>query len=281
MGVMALSSVRARRVATYALLVGSTTVAATCAISPREEVQLGQQYAAQINQQLPIVEDAALNRYINMLGDRIARQGDRTIDYTFYIVNTDAVNAFAVPGGYVYVNRGFIEETDNLAELAGVLAHEIAHVEERHGVEQLERQQRANLGLTLAYVLLGRAPSGLERAAVQVGGAALFASYSRDSENEADATAIPLLMAAGINPIGLMTFFETMLEERERRPSTIEQWFSTHPLTEERLAQVRAMIARIPESERRDLIVDTQQYEEFKARLARYPAPPPEFRTER
>lgn len=278
---MGVLSMRARRAIGLCLLTGATTFAVGCAISPREEVELGQQYATEINQQLPIVEDAAVNRYINLLGDRLARQGDRNIDYTFYIVNTDAVNAFAIPGGFIYINRGLIEETDDLAELAGVLAHEIAHVEERHGVEQLERSQRTNLGLSLAYVLLGRAPSGLERAAIQVGGTAIFASYSRGAENEADATAIPLLIGAGIDPVGLVTFFDTLLEERERRPSTIERWFSTHPLTEERIAEVRALIARVPESQRRDLIVNSEQYEEFKARLARYPAPPREFRTGR
>lgn len=278
---MGVLSMRAHRATGLCLLAGATTFAAGCAISPREEVELGQQYAAQINQQLPIVEDAAVNRYINLLGDRLARQGDRNIDYTFYIVNTDAVNAFAIPGGFIYLNRGLIEETDDLSELAGVMAHEIAHVEERHGVEQIERSQRTNLGLNLAYILLGRAPSGLERAAIQVGGTAIFASYSRGAENEADATAIPLLIGAGISPVGLVTFFEKLLEERERRPSTIEQWFSTHPLTEERMAEVRARIAQVPASQQRDLIVDSERYEEFKARLARYPAPPREFRTGR
>src|SRR5690606_38405957 len=170
------------------------------AISTRQEAQLGQQYAAQINAELPIVNDATVNRYLNQLGDQIARAGTRQIGYTFYIVNSDVVNAFALPGGYVYVNRALIEATDNLAELAGVLAHEIGHVEERHGAEQLERMQAANVGLGLAYILLGREPGTLERAAIEVGGGLYFASHGRAAENEADAVAVRLLASSGYDP---------------------------------------------------------------------------------
>ncbi|HEX6940801.1 MAG TPA: M48 family metallopeptidase [Longimicrobiales bacterium] len=271
---MLVSSRRLRGFAIPALVAGATTLAAGCGISQREEVELGRQYAAEINRELPIVDDPATNRYINLLGDRIARQGGRGLDYTFYIVNTEAVNAFAVPGGYIYVNRGLIEETDNLSELAGVIAHEVGHVEERHAVEQIERMQRANLGLSMAYILLGRAPGTLEQVGIQVAGAAIFAGFSRAAENEADAVAVSLLVQAGINPNGLVTFFEKLLQERERRPSTIEQWFSTHPLTEDRIENTRAVIRRIPEGQMRDLIVNTRQYEEFKARLRQYRPPP-------
>lgn len=249
-----------------------------CSISQQQEIELGQQYAAEINRQLPIVDDPVVNRYINLLGNEIARQGQRQIAYSFYVVNTDAVNAFALPGGFIYINRGLIERTANLAELAGVVAHEVAHVEERHGVEQLERMQRANLGLNLAYILLGRAPGTLEQGAIQIGGAAVFASYSRGAEAEADALAVRLLVDAGINPTGLVTFFMKLLEERQRRPSTLEQWFSTHPLTEDRIAAVRQDVNRIPASTLNRLTVNTPQYEEMKSRLRRYPDPPPNFR---
>lgn len=271
---------RFRRAAVLGVMAGSTTLSAACSISQQEEVQLGRQYAAEINRQLPLVEDAVVHRYINLLGDRIARQGGRNIDYTFYVVNTDAVNAFAIPGGFIYVNRGLIEQTDNLAELAGVMAHEIGHVEERHGAEQIERMQRANLGLSLASILLGRAPGGLERAAIEVGGAAIFASYSRDAENEADAVAVPLLRSAGIDPTGLVTFFKELLEERSRRPNVLEQWFSTHPLTEDRIASTRELIRQIPPEQLRGLTVDTDQYRQMKVRLERYPPPPPQFRAQ-
>src|SRR5690554_4577160 len=173
---------------------GATTLAACGSISTQQEQQLGADYASQINAQLPIVNDAQVNAYINDLGRQIAAAGDRHIPYRFYIVNAEQVNAFAVPGGYIYVNRGLIEATDNMSELAGVLAHEIGHVEERHSVEQMSRVQNANLGLNLAYILLGRAPSGLEQAAIGVGGNLVLSKYSRSAEDEADAVAIPMLM---------------------------------------------------------------------------------------
>lgn len=269
-----------RPVVGLGLLAVASVFGTACGLGQKDEIALGEQYAAEINRELPIVEDAVINRYINLLGRNIARQGDRDLDYRFYVVNTNAVNAFAVPGGFIYVNRGLIERSDNLSELAGVLAHEVAHVEERHSAEQIERMQRANVGLSLAYILLGRAPGGLERAAIEVGGAAIFARYSRSAETEADAVAVPLLVGAGIHPAGLVTFFQKLLEDQERRPSTVEQWFSTHPLTEDRIAETRARVQEVPGGVLDDLMVNSQQYEDMKARMRNYPAPPPGYRIE-
>lgn len=275
---MFLSNQKIRNSVAAGLIAGTTALAGGCAISQQQEVQLGQQYAAQINQELPIVDDAAVNRYVNTLGDQLARQGDRNIGYRFYVVNTDVVNAFAVPGGYIYVNRGLIEKAANVSELAGVLAHEIGHVEGRHSVEQLERAQTANAGLTLAYVLLGRTPSGVERTAIDVGGSLYFASHSREAENEADATAIDLLVSAGIHPQGLITFFEKLMADQSRTPSQLEQWFSTHPTTQDRIDATQAMIAQIPQSRLRGLQTNTNAFQSMKQTLRRYPAPPPEYR---
>ncbi len=265
-----------RRPIAPAVVVG-TILAAAC-ISTQQEQRLGQQYATQINNQLPIMNDAAANSYINQLGTRIARQGGRRIPYRFYIVNSEQVNAFAVPGGYVYVNRGLIDATDNAAELAGVLAHEIGHVERRHSVEQLQRVQGANLGLTVAYVLLGRRPTGLESAAVNVGGGLFFSRYSRDAENESDATAVGLLVNAGIHPNGLVTFFDELLAERRRRPSQLEQWFSTHPTTESRIASTRKLIAQVPASRVQGLPMNLSGFDSFKASVRRYPQAPRQYR---
>ena len=271
---------RLRRTAALGLVAGSATLAGACgSISTQQEQQLGADYAAQINRELPIVNDAQLNGYINELGSRIAAAGGRHLPYRFYIVNAEQVNAFAVPGGYIYVNRGLIQHADNMMELAGVLAHEIGHVEERHSVEQMERLQGANLGLNLAYVLLGRAPSGVEEAAIGVGGNLVFANYSRGAENEADAQAIPLLMSAGINPRGLLTFFHELLEQQSRSPSALEAWFSTHPTTQDRIAETEARLNTIPAAQLNGLQTNTQAFANFKARLARYQAPPPEYRT--
>src|SRR3981081_842614 len=122
-----------------------------CGISQQQEVQMGQEYAQQINAQLPIVRDPEVNRYVNVLGDSIARlTSRRDLDWQFFVVDSKEVNAFAVPGGFVYVNRGLIERAAQMDELAGVLGHEIGHVVRRHTVKQMEKQQGANIGVTLA-----------------------------------------------------------------------------------------------------------------------------------
>jgi beta-barrel assembly-enhancing protease len=268
-----------RRTLALGLVAGSAGLAG-CGVSQQQEIDLGRQYAAEINRQLPIVDDPQVHRYINELGTLIQRQpGNRDIPYTFYVVNSEQINAFAVPGGFVYVNRGLVERTDNLAELAGVVAHEIGHVEARHSAEMLERQQGAQVGVAVAAILLGGPPSGLAGAAVDIGAAAYFARHSREAENEADAIAVRLLPGAGIDPAGLVTFFKELIEERERSPSTLEQWFSTHPLTEERITNVRALIQALPPEATRNLAVTSQSYQTFKQRVRSLPAPPPEFRT--
>ena len=259
---------------------GTSLTAASCGVSRQQEVEIGASYSQQINQQLPIVEDAQIHRYINVLGEEIASRGAGQYEYTFYVVNSDVINAFALPGGWIYINRGVIERSDNLAELAGVIAHEIGHVEERHGAEQMERAQATNLGLNVAYILLGRTPSTVEQAAIQVGGSAVFANYSRGAENEADAVAVDLLIRAGIDPNGLTTFFMELLEDSNRNPSSVEQWFSSHPLTQDRIAHVREVIQskNLSPSATAGLTVTSQSYQDMKRRMQQYPAPPPEYR---
>lgn len=265
-----------RRTLALGLVAGSAGVSA-CGVSTQQEIDMGRQYAAEINRQLPIVDDPQVHRYINELGNLIQRQeGNRDIPYTFYVVNSEEINAFAVPGGFVYINRGLIERTDNLSELAGVMAHEIGHVEARHSAEMMERMQAAQVGVGLASILLGGAPSGLAGAAVDVGASAYFARHSREAENEADAIAVRLLPRAGIDPAGLVTFFKELIEERKRTPSTLEQWFSTHPLTEERIANVRSLIQALPPQQ--NLAITSQTYQTFKQRVRSLPAPPAQFR---
>jgi beta-barrel assembly-enhancing protease len=254
-------------------LTGSLSMAGGCAppVSLQDEVVLGQQTAAQIAQEMPLVQDAAINRYINGLGNEIARRADpRGIQYTFYVVDAPEVNAFAIPGGHVYVNRGLITRTRNVSELAGVLGHEIGHVVNRHGITQWQRAQQANMGLSVLYgVLLGRAPSGLEQAGIQVGGSAIFAGYGRDAEREADATAIQYLIAAGYDPRGLVSMFETLIAEQRSNPGAVAQWFSTHPTTQERIDNTRAAIGQVPAGTLRGLTVNTQNYNDFRNRVAR------------
>jgi predicted Zn-dependent protease len=257
---------------------GGAGVAAGCApqVSTQQEVQIGAEYSAQINRQMPMLNDQATINYVNQIGQQLAAIADpRGIRYHFYVVNSDVVNAFALPGGYVYVNRGLIERTDNLSELAGVLAHEIGHVAERHSIEQLQRAQNANLGLSVLYgVLLGRNPSGVEQAGIQVGGSAVFAGYGRDAEREADAVGVTYMVRAGYNPNGMASFFEELLSIQQRQPSRVEQWFSTHPTTQERVNNTRAIIAQTPGAQGGNLTTDTRAFQNFRSRVASLPAPP-------
>ncbi len=265
-----------RRTAGVACLCGAS-VSTGCApqVSTQQEVAIGADYSRQINRQMPILNDGATNSYVNQIGAQLAAIADpRGIRYTFYVVNSDVVNAFALPGGYVYINRGIIERADNLSEFAGVLAHEIGHVAERHSIEQLQRAQNANLGLNVLYgVLLGRAPSGVEQAGIQVGGSAVFAGYTRDAEREADRVGVAYMVRAGYNPIGLATFFEELLELQQRQPSRVEQWFSTHPTTTERVANTRAIIAATPGAQNASLTTDTRAFQNFRSRVTSLPAP--------
>lgn len=267
---------RIRRRAGVLALAGGVTLAGGCApaLTTEQEVQLGSQYAAEIERQLPLVRDASINNYINQVGQSIAQRVDnRGIRYTFRVVNAEEINAFAVPGGYIYVNRGLIERSRNFSEFAGVLAHEIAHVAERHSVEQLQRAQNANAALGVVYgVLLGRQPSGIEQAGIQVGGTAVFAGYTRDAEREADARAVHYMVAAGINPQGLVTMFETLMQERQRNPSGVAAWFSTHPGTEERIANVQRDINALPAGTTSRLTTESQAFRNFRQRVSQQPA---------
>jgi predicted Zn-dependent protease len=243
-----------------------------CVVSTQREVELGTQYAQQVNAQLPIVSDANVNSYINTLGAQIARVADtRGLRWRFYVVDSREVNAFAVPGGYVYVNRGLIERARTMNQLAGVLGHEIAHVTERHSVEQMAQAERANLGVSLACILTNVCQSGVGSAAIQVGGGALFAKFSRDDEAQADTRAVEFLVRAGIDPRGMINMFQTLLSERRSTPGSVDAWFRTHPLEEDRIAETNARIARIPASQLRGLTVDTPSYQTFRSRLMALP----------
>ena len=258
------------------LLLGVLLVTvAACGISTQQEVQMGAEYAAQINAQLPIVQDAEINRYVNVLGDSIARLADnRGIDYNFYVVNDASINAFAVPGGFIYVNRGLIDKTQNLSQLAGVLGHEIGHVVRRHSVEQMEKAQGANIGLVLGCTLINVCGGDLAQAAIQVGGSALFAKFGRDDEREADQEAIANVVRAGIHPKGIPEMFQILLAERQRAPSGVEGWFSTHPGEEERVRETQAVINTIDPAILATLRVNSSNFAAFKSRVSSLPAPP-------
>ncbi len=261
-----------RLMAGFALAISMTA----CGVSTQQEVEMGQQYAAQINQQLPIIQDPELNRYINVLGDSIARLTDRQDlpEWRFYIVDSKEVNAFAVPGGYIYVNRGLIERTQRMDQLAGVLGHEIGHVVRRHSIKQMQQQQGANIGVTLACVLTSVCNNQAGQAAIQVGGTALFAKFSRGDEAEADAEGVANTVRAGISPNGIPEMFQILIDERNANPSSVEGFFATHPLEEDRIAATKALIQQYDPAILRSLATDSPNFQRFKARLQSLPASP-------
>ena len=254
-----------------------TLATAGCAVSTQQEVEMGAQYATQINQQLPIVTDPEINRYINVLGDSIARVADsRNLEWHFYVVNSPEVNAFAVPGGYIYINRGLIERAQNMAQVAGVLGHEIGHVTQRHSVQQMQKQQGANLGLTVGCVLMPAVCNNQAGAtAIQLGAGAVFANFSRKDEAEADQVGIVYVTRAGIDPRGVPQMFQILLDEREARPAGVQAWFATHPLEEDRIQATQQQIQRtIQPAVLTSLSRDSRNFQTFKQRLASLPAAP-------
>lgn len=257
-------------------LIATAVILTGCSVSQDQEVELGRQNAAEINAHVPIVTDPAVSDYIQTLGESIARKTSRAdLDWHFYVVNTRQVNAFALPGGFVYVNRGLIESTDHLDELTGTLGHEIGHVVERHSVKQMEKAQKANAGVAVVCTLTNICQSGLAQAAVQVGGTALFARYSRADELQADSEGVVNVARAGYDPQGIPDLFEVLLKEREYQPTKVEGWFADHPLEETRINRAKQLIATLPAVRGKRFLVDTPEFHAFKARVAALPLPPP------
>jgi beta-barrel assembly-enhancing protease len=245
-----------------------------CSVSQDQEVAIGKQNADEVNAQLPIIQDPAIAGYIQALGDSIAKTTSRAdLDWHFYVVNTQQVNAFALPGGYVYVNRGLIESADRLDELTGTLGHEIGHVIERHSVKQIQTQQKTNAGLAVVCTLTNLCHSGLAQVAVNVGGSALFAKHSRVDELQADSEAVVNVVRAGYDPEGIPALFEALLKQRQYQPTIVEGWFASHPMEEQRIARARELISALPQEGARRLIRDDAAFHDLKARIAALPVP--------
>lgn len=245
-----------------------------CTVSQDQEVTTGEQQAAQVNAQLPIVHDTLVNEYINTLGNRMAQRTSRSdLPWHFYVVNAAEANAFALPGGFVYVNRGLIDLTHNEAELAGAIGHEIGHVIERHSVKQSETQQGANFGIAAVCMLTNVCNSQLARAAIEVGGEAAFARNSRHDESQADSEAVVNTMRAGIDPRGVPSLFNRLLEARQQRPTVVEGWFADHPLEEARIQHSERLIQALDPSQLQGLEEDSPAYHAMKTELDALPAP--------
>jgi predicted Zn-dependent protease len=248
---------------------------AGCLATTQEEVQLGANYAAQINAKLPLVQDPEVNAYINRLGDSLAKVADtRNLQWHFYVVDSKEVNAFAVPGGYVYVNRGLIERFTKLDQLATVLGHEIGHVTQRHSMKQQQKAQGVGIGATLGCILTRVCGTPGVGDLVNVGAGALMAGFSREDEAESDRVGIAYALRAGIDPRGMITTFEILLAERKEKPDGLAAMFQTHPLEESRIQQAKEIIAQIPPAQLVGLTEDTPAFQRFKAKVKSLPPSP-------
>ena len=260
----------------YFLLAGLTTIGG-CAVSTQQEVQMGQQEAQQVSSQLPMLQDAEINAYVNNLGNRIAKLTSRgDLDWHFAVVNTDVVNAFALPGGYVYVNRGILRRATSMDELAGVMGHEIQHVVLRHSVRQMEQQQGANVGLSLACALTNVCNNDVAGTVINIGGTAVFAKFSRTDEIQADEGGFQNIVRAGINPNGMLTFFQKLLAEEQSQggSAATAPWFADHPGTQDRIVDIQRMLAKMSPATLRSLRSDDTGFQSMKQRLARLPKAP-------
>ena len=246
-----------------------------CAISQQQEVQMGTDYATKISTQLPLIHDAAVVNYVTTLGNSLAAVTDtRGLTWHFAVVDSKEVNAFAVPGGWIYVNRGLIARATAMDELAGVLGHEIGHVTLRHTVQQMQQAQQVDGGLMALCTLTKVCNSGAGQAAINVGGSALFASFSRQDEAQADDEGVKTTVKAGIDPRGIPAMFRILLNERQSNPSAGDAFFATHPLEESRITATTNQIAAYTAAQLRGLRVDDAAFQTMKRRLASLPPSP-------
>jgi len=251
---------------------GAGFVLAACVPSTSQEVAMGNDYAQQIERELPIVRDPEVVRYINVLGDSIARVvDDRSLTWRFNVVDQGDINAFAVPGGHIYVNRGLIERSTNMSELAGVIGHEIAHITQRHSMKQMAAAQRANAGLSIGCIFAPSVCQGAAGAGVQVLAQAGFAKFSRDDETEADRFGVKYVTRSGIDPRGMPSMFRILLAERQNNPSSVEGFFASHPIEESRIRTTEEEIAKLDKVVLSSLSRDSPAFQAFKRRLASLP----------
>jgi len=260
-----------------AFLAGAIAAAALggCAVSQVKEVEMGSNYAQQIAKQLPLIKDSEVVRYINVLGDSLARVTDqRDLKWHFNVVDSKDVNAFAVQGGFVYVNRGLIERAQSMSQVAGVIGHEIGHVTQRHSIKQMQKAQGANIGVSAACLLTRVCGSGITTAGIDLVAGGAFAKFSRNDEAEADEEGVRTTIKAGMDPTGIPEMFRILLDERKANPGAMQTFFASHPLEEDRIAATRALIRTYPVERLEGLTRDSKEFHAFKDRLASLPPSP-------
>jgi beta-barrel assembly-enhancing protease len=253
----------------------SVAAAAACYVTPEQEQELGAADAAHIDSTLPLITDSVITGYVAALGRSMASKTSRAdLDWHFSVVNSPEVNAFALPGGFIYVNRGAIEQADREDELAGIVGHEIGHVVRRHSVEQLQKRAKGDAALVALCTLTLVCHTIGGRVAIDVGSNALSAHYSQHDEAQADSEGVVNTLRVGIDPEGLPSFFEKLLEAHKERPTEVEAFFSTHPTDESRVAATRQQIHDLPAASNPNLRRDASEFHAIQERVRALPKAP-------
>ena len=235
--------------------------------SLEHEIALGKSLAQEVERSSKLIDDPVVTEYVNRVGQNLVRNSDARVPFTIKVIDSDEVNAFALPGGFFYVNSGLILRAQEESELAGVMAHEIAHVAARHGTKNATKGQAMQLAM-IPLMLLG--PGGwagygiYEAASLAI--PVTYLKFSRDAEREADFLGVQYTYKAGYDPNAYVTFFERIQSDEKRRPGTIPKVFSTHPPTPDRIENTQKEIARILPN-RPEYIVTTSEFDSVKSRL--------------
>jgi len=230
------------------------------------EIRMGKQYAMQVEQSVKLVQDPVVNEYVNRIGQNLVRNSDAQVPFTIKVIDSDEVNAFALPGGFFYVNSGLILAADEEAELAGVMAHEISHVAARHGMRQMTRANWAQIG-TLPLIFMG---GGIGYGIYEASSLALpltFMKFQRNFEAEADYLGLQYMYKTGYDPQAFISFFEKIQAKEKKKPGTIAKAFASHPQTPDRIAASQKEIATILPA-KAQYVVTTSEFDDVKSRLA-------------
>jgi predicted Zn-dependent protease len=235
--------------------------------STNTEIKMGKMYAQQIEKSTKFITDPVVTEYVNRIGQNIVRNSDCKVPFTIKVIDSDEINAFALPGGFFFVNSGLILNADEEAELAGVMAHEIAHVCAHHAVREETRLNYSQFGAIPLIFIGGWTGYGVYEAA-SFGVPITFMKFSREFEAQADYLGVQYMYRAGYDPQAFITFFEKVQALEKRKPGAVAKAFSDHPQTPERILRTQEEIARILPP-RDEYMVTTSEFDDVKARLAR------------
>ena len=230
------------------------------------EIRMGKEYAQQIESSVKLIQDPVITEYVNRVGQNLVRNSDAQVPFTIKVIDSDEVNAMALPGGFFYVNSGLILAADEEAELAGVMAHEIAHVAARHITRQMTRGQYANLA-TIPLIFVGGGIGYAVRSAAGLGLPLTFLSFQRGFEAEADYLGLQYMYKTGYDPQAFVSFFEKLQAKEKKKPGTLAKAFSTHPQTPDRIEKSQEEIGKILPA-RPQYVVSTSEFDDVKSRLA-------------